>query len=43
MLLPAAGRAMAQLILQRHSDIDCSSLGVACFRQGREHRETRVV
>ena len=43
MLSPAVGRAMAQLILTGRSDIDLSSLGIARFRQGREHRETRVV
>jgi sarcosine oxidase subunit beta len=43
MLSPATGRAMAQLILHGHSDVDISSLGIARLREGREHREKQVI
>lgn len=43
MLGPATGRAMAQLILHGHSDVDISSLGIARLREGRVHREKQVI
>lgn len=43
MLAPATGRAMAELILNGHSEVDISSLGIARLREGREFREKQVI